>query len=300
MAKAAIQHETRRSRFWLYTPLILLGLLSVAWSAAWWTIRDRAGEALDGWLAAEARADRQWTCRDRQIGGYPFRIEVACADLSLQQGPVSASLGRVEAVAQVYQLRHAIAEIEGPLKFTDGRMTAVGTWRLLAASVHSAAGGFQRISLVADDPRIEIAGAGPDDLVVASRHLEVHVRPSLTRRQDAAYDISLSAQQAKLPVFDDLIGGSEPANVQIDVTVTQAQGFRGRPVADELERWRQGGGKLGIARLSVAKGPRRMEAKGELRLDEAHRLAGHLEAAAAGFDELVTRLTGGGGSTATW
>jgi hypothetical protein len=293
MAQADVQHETRRSRFWLYTPFVLLGLIAVAWSAAWWVIRTRTGEAIDGWLAAEAKIGRQWTCQDRQIGGYPFRIEVTCANLSVQRGPVTASLGRIEAVAQVYQPRHVITEIEGPLKMTDGSVAVEGTWRLLETSIHGAPSGFQRISLVAENPNVRVTGAGPSDLALSSQHLEAHLRPSPSRQPEAAYDASLLASQAKLPIVDNLIGGSEPANIQADVTATQAGGFRGRPVADELERWRKAGGKLDIVRLSVAKGPRRLEAKGELHLDEIHRPAGQFEVAAAGLDELVTNLTAG-------
>ena len=40
------------------------------------------------------------------------------------------------------------------------------------------------------------------------------------------------------------MGGGEPTDIQLDVTATQAEGFRGRPVAEELERWRNAGGKV--------------------------------------------------------
>ena len=78
----------------------MLLLVAVAWTVGWFLIRNRVGEALDSWLAAEARNGRQWTCRDRTIVGYPFRIEIVCSALDLKQGAVAASFGRVEAVAQ--------------------------------------------------------------------------------------------------------------------------------------------------------------------------------------------------------
>src|SRR3954454_15449254 len=102
MDQAVIEPETRSSRFWLYTPVILLILIAVAWSVAWHVIRNRAVEALDAWLALEAKAGRQWTCQDRAVGGYPFEISVQCASLSLKQGVVTASLGALRSVAQVY------------------------------------------------------------------------------------------------------------------------------------------------------------------------------------------------------
>ena len=60
----------------------------------------------------------------------------------------------------------------------------------------------------------------------------------------------------------------------------------------ELERWRTAGGRADIHRLAVAKGPRRLEAKGNLQLDEAHRPTGELTVAAAGLDGLIGSLTG--------
>ena len=290
MAEAAA--PARRSRFWLYTPFVLLALVAAAWSAAWWLIRDRTSDGLDAWLAAEARAGRRWTCQDRSVGGYPFRIEVACAALTLQRGDLTASLGRVQSVAQVYQPRHVIAEIAGPLRVTDGRMQVEGTWRLLEASLRGSPEGFQRASVVADAPNLRIAGAGPQEVAVSSARLEAHVRPNPTGAAEGAYDAAISAREAKLPGLDALLGGSEPASIQVDVTATRAQGVRGRPIVDELERWREADGRLKVMLLSLVKGPRRVEAKGELRLDEQHRPAGELSLSAAGLEGLIGNLTG--------
>jgi len=59
MDQAAPAGHVRRSRFWLYTPFVLLLLLAIAWSIGWFVIRNRTAEALDGWIAAEARGGRQ-------------------------------------------------------------------------------------------------------------------------------------------------------------------------------------------------------------------------------------------------
>ena len=67
-------------------------------------------------------------------------------------------------------------------------------------------------------------------------------------------------------------------------TATQAKGFSGRPVLEEIERWRAAQGRLDILQFSLTKGGNRIEAKGELTLDELHRPAGQLQIAAAGLD----------------
>jgi hypothetical protein len=292
MAEAVLTENKRHSRFWLYTPLVLLLLVAVAWSVAWFFIRNRAAEMLDGWLAAEAQKGRQWTCTDRTIAGYPFRIEIVCDTLALKQGAVNASFGRTEAVAQVYQPRLVIAEVEGPLRVSDGKVTIQGQWDLLQASIHASPTGLQRLSIAADAPQFTVTGLAPQTIATSGRHLELHLRPNPERASENAYDAALSIRQASIPMLDALIGGSEPTDLNADVTATQATGFQGRPIADELERWRKAGGALDILMLSGTKGPRRIETKGMLTLDEEHRPAGQFNVSAAGLDGLIGNVTG--------
>ncbi|MXQ11312.1 DUF2125 domain-containing protein [Microvirga makkahensis] len=292
MAEAIPAESKHHSRFWLYTPFVLLLLVAIAWSVAWFVIRNRTAEALDAWLAAEARDGRQWTCPDRTIAGYPFRVEIVCNALELKQGAVTASFGRTEAIAQVYQPRLVIAEIGGPLRVTDGQVTVQGRWDLLQASIHASRTGLQRLSIAASAPAFTVTGLLPQEIATSGQHLELHLRPNPTRASDQAYDAALSVTKATIPMLDALIGGTEPTDLDADVTATQTAGFRGRPLAEELERWRSAGGMLDVRMLSVTKGPRRLEAKGTLALDEEHRPAGRLSMAAAGLDGLIGKITG--------
>lgn len=292
MVEAANAEVRRYSRFWLYTPFVLLLLVAVAWSVAWFFIRNRAGDMLDSWLAAEAAQGRQWTCPDRTIAGYPFRIELVCPTFALKQGAVNASFGRVEAIAQVYQPRLVIAEIGGPLTVTDGKANVQSTWDLLQASIHATPTGFQRLSLAATNPKLTISGLAPQAITTSGQRLEMHLRPNPSRVPEKAYDAALAIRQANIPFIDALIGGNELTDLNADVTVTQADGFRGRPIAQELERWRVAGGTLDILALSAAKGPRRMEAKGNLSIDAEHRPTGQMSASAAGLDGLLSNITG--------
>src|SRR5689334_16162613 len=70
--------RTRTSRFRIFLPtlvlLVLFGALAGFWAFASW----RAGLEIDAWLDREARLGRTWTCPNRTIGGFPFRIEVTC------------------------------------------------------------------------------------------------------------------------------------------------------------------------------------------------------------------------------
>ena len=281
-------------RFWLFAHFILLALVAIAWSAAWFVIRGRTAGALDGWIERERQAGRQWSCPDRSVGGFPFRIEVVCPSLALRRPDLTASIGRVTAVAQVYQPRHVIAEIEGPLRMAGGSTTVAGTWRLMQASFRSSGEAFQRASLSIEAPDIRITGLLPGEATLAGERIETHLRPSGAPGQDGAYDVSARAEAARLPFLDQLIGGVEPAALELRLTATQARSLA-PSLAEELERWRLAGGILYVGQLSLAKGPRRIEARGVLRLDEQHRPAGRFEGSASGLEGVIGPLLGGPG-----
>jgi hypothetical protein len=133
----------RKSRFWLFAPFAALALAALAWSAAWFMIRERAEAEIDGWMAAEAVAGRQWSCPERSVGGFPFRVEVTCPQLDLKRGDWSASAGRLRTVAQIYQPNHVIAELAGPFRASDGRTRLEASWRDLRASFRGTPGRFR-------------------------------------------------------------------------------------------------------------------------------------------------------------
>lgn len=289
----ALPDGARRSRFWLFAPFVLLLLAAIGWTVAWFVIRDRAAQRLDAVLAREAAAGRQWTCSDRVLGGFPFRIEVACSTLGLQRGATRASFGRTVAVAQVYQPRMIIAEVTGPLHVESGEARVDAQWRLLQASVHLTRGGFQRTSLIADGASVRAAGLLAADAVAAAERLEVHVRPDPARfGTEAAYGVALSAAKAAVPGLNELVGGDELLDFGADAVLTRVEAFRGGPPAEQVERWRQQAGSLELTRVTLAKGARRLEAKGSLGIDDLHRATGRLELAAAGLEDVVARITG--------
>jgi len=289
----------RHSRFWLFAPFVLLGLVAAGWTTAWLMIRDQTSRALDDWMASEAALGRQWACPGRTVGGFPFRIEVSCASLSLQRPDSRLTLGPVTTVAQVYRPRHLIVLVSGPLRASDGNIGVEGTWRLLEASIRTTPEGLQRASVAADGPEFRLTGLAPGDLNLSAQHVEMHLRPNPARAAEGAYDWSLRATKLAVPGLDALIGGAEPVDLGVDLTATQARDVAARPLAEELERWRQAGGRLEIARFAIAKGARRIEGKGQFGLDDAHRLQGRAELAAVGLEGFLgTVLSARAGATA--
>ncbi|MCJ2081456.1 DUF2125 domain-containing protein [Methylobacterium sp. J-090] len=294
MTTTKIPAATRApSRKGLFVPFILLATLVVLWSAAWFWVRDRAAREMDAWLAAEAAAGRTWTCADRSIAGYPFRIELRCASLAFARADSRFTLGPVTAVVQVYQPRQGILKVAGPFHVEQGDLTGDVTWTALNASFHGASEGFVRASLAVDTLKGTVRGAGQPDIAFDAQHLEAHGRPTPGRfASDGAVDLSLRVAKAGVPLVDPFVGNTSAADIALDATVNRAATLRTGTVARELEAWRQAGGSLDIALLSLAKGDRRVQARGSLGLDAAHRPEGQIDLRAAGVEAIVGQVMG--------
>lgn len=290
------EQPRRRSRFWLFAPYAVLLLLALGWSAAWVFTRNRVAEGLDAWFAAEAASGRQWRCPERSIGGYPFRIELVCPTLTLQHPGGSLSVGRTTVLAQAYDLTFVKAEVAGPLRLAEGDVVVQGTWRLAEASLRFNTAGLQRLALAADEPALKLTGPGFVDLPVSARRLEFHLRPNPSRgASEGAYDASLQATGAVLPLLDDLIGGREAVDLAADTVVTRLGEVTGRSLPEELERWRRAGGRVELGRLALTKGARRVEAAGEFGLDDLRRVRGTLQGSAKGLEGLLDAFAGNRG-----
>ncbi|HMO28401.1 DUF2125 domain-containing protein [Enterovirga sp.] len=293
MSADASPPPRRASRLGLYLPVGLLALLVIGWSGAWFVIRGRVASGLDEWIAQEAGAGRRWTCADRTIGGYPFRIEIRCSDFTVDKPDGRTSLGRLLVVSQVYRPRHVIAEASGPLRVTGGDLEAEGSWKLLQASVIMAPGGFDLASLVAEEPVVKIRDPWGITVDLSSRHFEGHVRPQPGDR--TAVDVATSSEGAVIPGLGELIGGSERADIILEMSVTKAHELPTQPLLRKLEGWREAGGSVALTKLSVKKGTARLEGTGTFAIDAGHRPEGQLDLRAEGLGGFLGQFAAGTG-----
>lgn len=291
----------RQSRFWLYGPFLLLVILAAAWSAFWFYARARASAEIDTALAREAERGRAWTCTDRTIGGYPFRIELRCNALALTStrwgDAVRIETGPALAVGQIYSPSLVIFELSGPAKATlpEGRTLDL-TWTNLDASF--AWRNPERFALVASDLTAVLTVPGLNPETWGSKTLEAHLRRNPTRPAlEQAVDIAVSAKGTVLPPINALLGNTDTGEIDLQATLTQAESFRKGFNPDALESWRAANGIFDLTRLVSTKGKARVDGSGQLLLDPAHRVAGDLRLAAAGIEQIggirIGNLLGG-------
>ncbi|GGK33490.1 DUF2125 domain-containing protein [Salinarimonas ramus] len=300
---APARKATRRgSRFWLFAPFVLLALVVIGWSAAWFAIRERVVVELDGLLGVEETLGRSWTCADRRVAGFPFRIEVSCGRLALATADgLTLDLGPAQALAQIYQPRHAIVNVAGPLgvETPEGRVAA--QWELLEASVRNLGRGTEQLAIVVEAPRATIsAPALPAPVEANAARAELYARPSPgTTLATGALDAVMRAEALEVPglavALPEAARGPADIEVQLRLHAPRALARGGDDPALAARAWRDAGGRLEIGVVAVETGSAALQLSGELALDAMDRPEGRIEASGRGLGPIVQAALGGRG-----
>lgn len=286
--------EGRVSRWKLFVPVgalfALFGALAVFW---FWSI-SAADRQIDAWIAREASLGRVWTCPDRSLGGFPFRIEVHCLKprFTRTDSPLKGELDAIRAVAQIYQPTLMIIEADGPLKLDDGRGVYALDWKILRASLRGRPGErLDRLSVEGTDIALNWTDSLGTARTAASAKMEFHIRRDLERpAADHAYEIATSLVGVAFPALDAITGGTGQAALNFVGGLTHADPFAGQGLPRELERWQQAGGKMLIRDFSISKDASRLSVQGDLALDDRARPQGTLDISMTGLDVAMKTL----------
>src|SRR5476649_2145976 len=179
----------RRRPLWrLFIMPVLVLLAAAAWSAFWFYAASQVDTKADAWRAQEAKSGRVYDCARRSVAGFPFRLEVRCDGASVAllsqtagqaaaQTPVTARLGQILVVAQVYDPKLLIAEFTAPATIVDrDKQSMLVNWSKARSSVVGLPAIPQRASIVFDDPVIDRINASVQTPLARARHIELHGR----------------------------------------------------------------------------------------------------------------------------
>ena len=290
------------SRRGLYFPFVALAVGIVLWSVFWVYAQRRTRAEVEGWLALERQAGREWRCPDLAVGGYPFRIALTCPspsfvgsapDASGAATPVAGSLGALRAEAYIYRPSVIVAELTGPLVIATAALPGVSEarldWRALDIRLQGAPDAEQQVSLVAVAPSVAAGPAGGH-----AERIELHLRRSPAPVQ-AGFDLVAEAKGVAAPGLDALLGTGDPFSLELQAQADHAPAVGAANLPALLDAWRAGGGALRVVLLRAAKGASALEAKGDLTLDELRRPRGRLDATLTGAEPLLARFGLGGG-----
>ncbi len=271
----------------------LLLLIGAAWTGAWFFAVREAGRQVDSWIGTEAAQGRVWTCPDRTITGYPVALVLSChhplfTGQAQGQG-VQGSLAALTAAASLFHPRSIVLDLVAPFAYrtSNARADVTGTWMSLRVTLP----GLPTIrTLTMRGSDVSIDGRFGQGGHQGGHAGTLDARFTLAPDQpDPTLDFTVTLGAMAMPPLDALLGGTTPADVALSGRLDQARADDARSPEEVMEGWRLAGGHVELDASRLTRGASQVTATGALRLDEAHRPQGRLDAQFTGMEPILNR-----------
>lgn len=293
---------TRRRRLWpIFILPLLIVVLAAAWSAFWFYAASKVDENVDIWRAREAAAGRQYDCADRTVTGFPFRLEVRCSGVSVAlqaqtatqsvtQVPITAKLGEILVVAQIYTPRLLIAEFKAPALLSENGQPAVAVnWSAARASITGLPGTPDSADIVFDDAAVDRMAGAVQAPSMRAKHVELHGRTAETSTKDQpVIEAALQIDGGSINGVHPLLAAPFDANIR--ALVSGLTDVSPKPWPQRFRELQAAGGRVQIVQSRVQQGEILSLATGALGLTPAGNLEGELQMTVAGLDKAVAAL----------
>lgn len=291
-----------RSRIGLFFMPVTVVVLAIAWSGFWFFASSQIGERLDGWRAREAQSGRIYDCAKRSVGGFPFRFEVRCSDVSVTllsqtaepdtaQTRLVAKLADIAVIAQVYDPKRLIADFTGPVTLAQrGEQPFVSaSWAKGRSSVYGLPDVPQRSSLEFDNLAIDLVGGAVPAPLFRGKHAELHGRlaegsPTDNPVIEAVLQIAQGSVQAIHPLF------AEPFDADIRLMLRGLKDFSPKPWPDRFREIQAAGGRIDVVQSRISQKDFLSVAAGSLGISPSGLLNGELQMTIAGVEKIAPAL----------
>jgi len=242
------------SRLGLYVPFILLGIAIVVWSGFWVWARGEALRRMDAAVAAWGKAGVQVSWKDREIGGYPFRLDITLTEVTVHDpSGWGAEAPKIEGEAYLHAPTHWLIAAPTGLSFNRpaGGAVAVKGQLIRASLTHlqqrPPSLSFEGIKLTfAPGP-----GAQPFALSSAER-VEFHLRAG-PEDQGGVFASLEGGKAAALGLFARL-AGDKPVSMVWNSTLSKMSAFTGPNWPAAVRHWTEGGGQMTVRNAGVTAG----------------------------------------------
>jgi hypothetical protein len=290
----------RRRSLWrlLIMPVLVL-VAAIAWSAFWFYAASKLDETAEAWRAREAKSGRTYDCAKRAVAGFPFRFEVSCSGASValvsqtaggSQAPLTARLGEILVVAQVYDPKLLIAEFTAPATISGpDQLSLMVNWSKARSSIVGLPAVPQRAAIVFDDPIINRVNASVQTPLAHAKHVELHARLAEGSAQDhPVIETVLQIAGGSLQELHPLL--AEPFDADVRTLLTGLQDFSPKPWPERFREIQAAGGRVEITQSRIARGDLIAVAAGTLGLNASGRLDGELQMTVAGLETVIPAL----------
>jgi hypothetical protein len=281
---------------------VLLLVAALAWSAFWFYAASEVDVKADAWRAQEAKSGRVYDCARRTVAGFPFRLEVRCdgASVSLRsqtagqaasQAPITAKLGQILVVAQIYDPKLLIAEFTAPATLSDssGSSPMSVNWSKARSSVVGLPAVPQRASIAFDDPEIDRVNGSMLTPLARARHVELHGRLAEGSALDRpVIETVLKIEGGNVQEVHPLL--AQPFDADVRTLLSGLKDFSPKPWPERFRELQAAGGHVEIVQSRIAQGDVVAVAAGTLGLTAQGRLDGELQMTVAGIEKVIPAL----------
>jgi hypothetical protein len=293
----------RRRPLWrLFIMPVLLLVAAAAWSAFWFFAASQVEVKADAWRAREAKSGRVYDCAKRSVAGFPFRLEIRCNDASVSlraqtaeqaatRAPVTASLGEILVVAQIWDPKRLIAEFTAPATISEssGPPAMLVNWSKARSSVVGLPAVPQRGSIVFDDPSIDRVNGPVQTPLARAKLVELHGRLAEGSAQDRpVIETVLKIQGGHVQELHPLL--AQPFDADVRTLLSGLKDFAPKPWPERFREIQAAGGRVEIVESRIAQGELIAVAAGTLGLSASGRLDGELQMTVAGIEKVIPAL----------
>ena len=293
----------RRRPLWrLFIMPVLLLIAAAAWSAFWFFAASEVEVRADAWRAQEAKSGRVYDCARRSVAGFPFRLEVRCdgasvslvsqtAEQAATQTPITAKLGEILVVAQIYDPKLLIAEFTAPATISGSGQQAsmLVNWSKARSSVVGLPAIPQRASIVFDDPAIDRVNGSAQTPLARAKHVELHGRLAEGSPSDRpAIETVLQIAQGSVQELHPLLAA--PFDADVRTTLSGLKDFSPKPWPERFREIQAAGGHVEIVQSRIQQGDLIAVAAGTLGLSASGRFDGELQMTVAGIEKVIPAL----------
>jgi hypothetical protein len=292
----------RRRPLWrLFIAPVLLLIAAIAWSIFWFYAASQVDVRADAWRAQEAKSGRVYDCANRSVAGFPFRLEVRCDGATVTlvsqtagastQAPITAKLGEILVVAQIYDPKRVIAEFTAPATVSDKAAQAsyVVNWRLGRSSVVGLPAVPQRASIVFDDSAIDRLDGSVQVPLASAKHVELHGRIAEGAPADhPVIESVLQISQGSIKGLHPLL--AEPFDADVRAMLSGLKDFSPKPWPARFRELQAAGGHVDIMQSRIQQGDLVAVAAGTLGFSPNGCLDGELQMTVAGIEKVIPAL----------
>jgi hypothetical protein len=287
-----IQAYSPRRRRWPVLLILLLVVVAGLWSGGWYYGSGVLTQTIDGWKAREAQAGRVYSCATQSIGGFPFGIELHCADAGADfksnRPPLALKAKDMLTSAHLWQPTVLTTQFVGPLTIAEAGqpVSITASWQKAETVVHGLPTSPESVSF-----RIEQAAVtrtSGDSLFKANR-LDLDGRlVSGTVQANPVIEMVLKLKAGAAPSWHP--AAATPVDADVTAVLRGLKDFSPKPWPVRFRELQAAGGRIEITNARVQQRDTIAIAKGVLGLSPAGRLNGELNLTVANLEKFLPTL----------